>query len=85
MDALLDPEIELVTLAGMAGTGKTLLAIACGLEQILEEKRYRRLLVARPVIPMGRDIGFLPGELGEKLRPWMRCESMAKSKGHYTA
>ena len=72
MDALLDPEIELVTLAGMAGTGKTLLAIACGLEQILEEKRYRRLLVARPVIPMGRDIGFLPGELGEKLRPWMQ-------------
>ncbi len=72
MDALLDPEVELVTLAGMAGTGKTLLAIACGLEQILEEKRYRRLLVARPVIPMGRDIGFLPGELGEKLRPWMQ-------------
>lgn len=72
MDALLDPEIELVTLAGMAGTGKTLLAIACGLEQILEEKRYRRLLVARPVIPMGRDLGFLPGELGEKLRPWMQ-------------
>jgi PhoH-like ATPase len=72
MDALMDPEVELVTLAGMAGTGKTLLAIACGLEQILEEKRYRRLLVARPVIPMGRDIGFLPGELGEKLRPWMQ-------------
>ena len=72
MDALLDPDVELVTLAGMAGTGKTLLAIACGLEQILEEKRYRRLLVARPVIPMGRDLGFLPGELGEKLRPWMQ-------------
>lgn len=71
-DALLDPSISLVTIAGKAGTGKTLLAIACGLFQTLETEHYRRLLVARPIIPMGRDIGALPGELSEKLQPWMQ-------------
>ncbi len=72
IDALLDPEIQLVTIAGRAGTGKTLLALAAGLFQVLENQLYKKLLVARPVIPMGRDIGFLPGELEEKIRPWMQ-------------
>lgn len=72
MDALLDPDIKLVTIAGKAGTGKTLLAIAAGLDMVLSEQLYRKLLVARPVVPMGRDLGFLPGELEEKLRPWMQ-------------
>jgi len=72
IDALLDPEIQLVTIAGRAGTGKTLLALAAGLYQVLENQLYKKLLVARPVIPMGRDIGFLPGELEEKIKPWMQ-------------
>jgi PhoH-like ATPase len=72
IDALLDPEIQLVTIAGKAGTGKTLLALAAGLYQVLENQLYKKLLVARPVIPMGRDIGFLPGELEEKIKPWMQ-------------
>lgn len=72
LDALLDPDIRLVTLAGKAGTGKTLVAIAAGLELVLGEQLYRKLLVARPVVPMGRDLGYLPGELEEKLRPWMQ-------------
>ena len=72
LDALLDPDIRLVTIAGKAGTGKTLIAIAAGLELVLSDQRYRKLLVARPVVPMGKDLGFLPGELSEKLRPWMQ-------------
>lgn len=72
LDALLDPDIPLVTLIGRAGTGKTLLAIAAGLQKTVEEKIYRRLLVSRPIFPMGRDIGFLPGDVQEKLRPWMQ-------------
>jgi PhoH-like ATPase len=72
IDVLLDPEIQLVTIAGRAGTGKTLLALAAGLYQVLENQFYKKLLVARPVIPMGRDIGFLPGELEEKIKPWMQ-------------
>lgn len=71
-DALLDPEISMVTLSGKAGTGKTLLAIACGLEQVLEKKTYRKILVARPIVPLGRDLGALPGELADKLKPWMQ-------------
>ena len=72
LDALLDPEIQLVTLMGKAGTGKTLLAIAAGLYQVEELGAYARLLVSRPIFPMGRDIGYLPGELEEKLNPWMQ-------------
>jgi PhoH-like ATPase len=72
MDLLLDPEIQLVTINGMAGTGKTLLAMACGLKQTADLQRYRKLLVSRPIFPLGRDIGFLPGDLGEKLNPWMK-------------
>ena len=73
MELLLDPEVKVVTLAGGAGTGKTLLALAAGLEQVVEQGAYRRLLVTRPVIPLdGQDLGFLPGDKNEKLRPWMQ-------------
>ena len=72
LDLLLDESISLVTLDGMAGTGKTLLAIACGLRLVADESRYRRLVVSRPIFPMGRDIGFLPGDISEKLNPWMK-------------
>jgi PhoH-like ATPase len=72
LELLLDEEIRIVTLIGRAGTGKTLLALAAGLQKVVEDTRYRRLSVARPVIPMGHDLGFLPGDLNEKLRPWMQ-------------
>jgi len=72
LDALLDDNIKIVTLVGKAGTGKTLLAIAAGLHKTAEENVYNRLLVSRPVFPMGRDLGFLPGDIEEKLTPWMQ-------------
>ncbi len=72
MDLLLDPNISLITLVGKAGTGKTLIAVACGLFQVTDEQRFERLLISRPVFPMGRDIGFLPGTVEEKLNPWMQ-------------
>jgi PhoH-like ATPase len=72
LDLLLDDEISLVTLDGMAGTGKTLLAIACGLKLVADEKRFRRLVVSRPIFPLGRDLGFLPGDISAKLNPWMK-------------
>ena len=72
LDLLLDDEIRLVTLLGMAGTGKTLIAIAAGMLKTLNEERYDKLLVARPIMPMGRDIGFLPGDKDEKLAAWMQ-------------
>ncbi len=72
MELLLNDNIKLVTIVGKAGTGKTLVALAAGLHKVTEEEVYRRLLVARPVIPLGRDIGFLPGDKDEKLRPWMQ-------------
>jgi PhoH-like ATPase len=71
LDLLLDDNVKLVTLIGQAGTGKTLLAIAAGLKQVLDGQ-YSRLLVSRPVMPMGRDIGYLPGSIEEKLDPWMQ-------------
>lgn len=72
LELLLDPDIEVVALDGRAGTGKTLLAIAAGLEQVVEQRRYERLAVYRPLVPVGRaDLGFLPGGLDEKLDPWM--------------
>ncbi len=71
-DILLDEKISLVTMTGQAGTGKTLLALAAGLSRVLDAHRYRRLLVTRPVIPMGKDVGYLPGDKDEKLRPWMQ-------------
>jgi PhoH-like ATPase len=72
IDALLDDNVKLVTLVGKAGTGKTLLAIAAGLQKTAEENIYNRLLVSRPVFPMGKDLGFLPGDIEEKLTPWMQ-------------
>ncbi len=72
LDLLLDTSLSLVTLDGMAGTGKTLLAMACGLKLVADEQRFRRLVVSRPIFPLGRDIGFLPGDLSEKLNPWMK-------------
>ncbi|NTV51958.1 MAG: PhoH family protein [Candidatus Firestonebacteria bacterium] len=72
MELLLDDTIPLVTLVGPAGTGKTLLAVAAALRKTLDEKAYRKILVSRPVIPLGRDIGFLPGSKEEKLQPWMQ-------------
>jgi len=71
-DALLDDGLMLVTLVGKAGTGKTLLALAAGLQKVVEEKRYVKLLVARPIYPLGRDLGYLPGDIEEKLNPWMK-------------
>lgn len=71
IDALLNDEISLVSLVGKAGTGKTLMAVACGLEKTLSEKKYDKMLISRPVIPMGKDIGYLPGDISEKLNPWM--------------
>ena len=72
LDVLMDDNIKLVTLVGKAGTGKTLLAIAAGLHKTAEENVYNRLLVSRPVFPMGKDLGFLPGDIEEKLTPWMQ-------------
>ncbi len=71
LDLLMDTEVPIVTLIGKAGCGKTLLAIAAGLEQVIENKTYRRLVVSRPVQPLGKDIGFLPGTLEEKMAPWL--------------
>lgn len=72
LDLLLNDKISLVTLVGKAGTGKTLLAIAAGLYKVADEKNFKKLLVTRPIFPMGKELGFLPGELEDKLRPWMQ-------------
>ncbi|MFO7765228.1 MAG: PhoH family protein [Pelovirga sp.] len=72
LELLTQPDIHLVTLIGRAGTGKTLLALAAGLHMVTEANTYKRLLVSRPVFPMGRDLGFLPGDVEEKLSPWMQ-------------
>jgi PhoH-like ATPase len=72
LELLLDPDISVIALDGRAGTGKTLLAIAAGLEMVVEQKRYERMAIYRPLVPVGRaDVGFLPGGLDEKLDPWM--------------
>ncbi|MEY4615906.1 MAG: hypothetical protein RJB66_866 [Pseudomonadota bacterium] len=72
LDALLNDEILFVSLVGKAGTGKTLMAIAAGLHKTLDEGHFQRLLVSRPIFPMGRDIGYLPGDIEQKLNPWMQ-------------
>ncbi|HNS97454.1 MAG TPA: PhoH family protein [Polyangiaceae bacterium] len=72
LDLLLDENIKLVTLVGKAGTGKTLLALAAALKRTIDEGAYSRVLVSRPIIPLGRDIGFLPGSVDEKLNPWLQ-------------
>ncbi|MCP3967305.1 MAG: PhoH family protein [Lentisphaerae bacterium] len=72
LDLLLDPKVQLVTLVGQAGTGKTLLALAAALELVLHQKAYEKILVSRPIVPLGNDIGFLPGDKDEKLSSWMQ-------------
>jgi PhoH-like ATPase len=76
LDALTDPEIEMVALTGNAGTGKTLLALAAGLHQtsqiVKKTSFYEQVIVSRPIVPMGKDIGYLPGDVDEKLTPWMQ-------------
>ncbi len=72
LDAVLDDRVKLVTLMGKAGTGKTLLAMAAGLKRVVNDREFRRLIVARPTISMGKELGFLPGSLEEKLAPWMQ-------------
>ena len=86
MELLMDERIKLVTLVGKAGTGKTLLAIATALEQVVERKLYKKIFIARPVVPMGNDIGFLPGTEKENMQPWMlpiydNIEFLASNKG----
>ena len=72
LEALLDDTIQLVTISGAAGTGKTLLAIAAGLVKTTDEDVYNKLLVSWPIFPLGRDIGYLPGDMEDKLNPWMQ-------------
>jgi PhoH-like ATPase len=72
LDLLLDDSVKLVTLIGSAGTGKTLLALAAGLAKVLNDQVYTKLLCARPIMPMGRDIGYLPGDKDQKLSAWMQ-------------
>ncbi len=72
LDILLDDEVKVVTMVGKAGTGKTLLALAAGLKRTTDDQRYQRVLVSRPIFPLGKDIGFLPGTVEEKLDPWMK-------------
>lgn len=71
LNLLMNPEIDFVTLLGQAGTGKTLLALAAGLEQVLDQKLYNEIIVTRATVPVGEDIGFLPGTEEEKMQPWM--------------
>jgi PhoH-like ATPase len=73
LDLLLDDSVEVVTLVGRAGTGKTILALAAGLDKVFEDGgRYNRLLITRPIVPLGNDLGYLPGDKEEKIRPWMQ-------------
>ncbi len=71
-ELLMDPDVQLVTLVGQAGTGKTLLALAGGLESTIHYNRYDRILVSRPIVPMGNDLGYMPGDKNEKLSHWMQ-------------
>jgi PhoH-like ATPase len=72
IDLLLRDDIQLVTLIGQAGTGKTLLALACGMRKVFDENTYSRILISRPIVPLGKDIGYLPGTKEEKLYHWMQ-------------
>ena len=72
LELLLDPGVEIVTLVGQAGTGKTLLALAAALEEVIINKRYEKILVSRPIIPLGKDLGYMPGDKDEKLAHWMQ-------------
>ena len=86
LNLLMDPEIDFVTLAGTAGTGKTLLALASGLTQVLDDRRYTEIIMTRATVSVGEDIGFLPGTEEEKMGPWMgalddNLEFLAKGDG----
>ncbi len=86
LNLLMDPEIDFVTLAGTAGTGKTLMALAAGLSQVLDERRYTEIIMTRATVSVGEDIGFLPGTEEEKMGPWMgalddNLEFLAKGEG----
>jgi PhoH-like ATPase len=86
MNLLMDPEVDFVTLTGTAGTGKTLMALAAGLTQVLDERRYTEIIMTRATVSMGEDIGFLPGTEEEKMGPWMgalddNLEVLGKSDG----
>ena len=86
MNLLLDPEVDFVTLTGTAGTGKTLMALAAGLTQVLDERRYTEIIMTRATVSVGEDIGFLPGTEEEKMGPWMgalddNLEFLAKGDG----
>ncbi len=72
LDLLLDDTVRLVSLSGIAGTGKTLLAMAAGLEKVVEENKYTRLVISRPISPLGKDLGYLPGSKTDKFNPWMQ-------------
>jgi len=72
LDAMMDETISLITLTGPAGTGKTLIAIAAGLKLCLQDKAFEKMIVTKPVVPMGKDIGYIPGSAEEKLRPWVQ-------------
>lgn len=72
VELLLDDDVKVCTLIGGAGTGKTLLAIAAGLDLVVDKKRYKKIFIARPIIPMGKDLGYLPGSEKEKMKPWMQ-------------
>ena len=72
MDLLLRDDVNLVTLIGQAGTGKTLLALTCGLRKVFDEGVYKKILVSRPIMPLGKDIGYLPGTKEEKIYHWMQ-------------
>jgi len=71
-ELLLDDDIKIVSLVGIAGTGKTLLALAAGLQKVIQEEKYNRLVISRPIFPLGKDIGYLPGTKQEKFNPWMQ-------------
>ncbi|HVE53400.1 MAG TPA: PhoH family protein, partial [Ramlibacter sp.] len=86
MNLLMDPEVDFVTLTGTAGTGKTLMALAAGLTQVLDDRRYTEIIMTRATVSMGEDIGFLPGTEEEKMGPWMgalddNLEVLAKTEG----
>lgn len=86
MNLLMDPEVDFVTLAGTAGTGKTLMALAAGLTQVLDDRRYTEIIMTRATVSVGEDIGFLPGTEEEKMGPWMgalddNLEFLAKGDG----
>lgn len=90
IDMLLDPNIKLVNLIGKAGTGKSLISIAVGLQEVIENGNYNKFVVARPIFPMGNDIGYLPGDVNEKLRPWIQpiidnIEFLFQGKGKYAS